>query len=350
MTSWEKELVKELDITWGDAKAILQIAKSELGIDPNEYPEDAKQEIFTKCKEVSVTFEKTPKPEEVLHPRESRLAEQAKKAEKEEQAPKDEPTETEEEDGKIERQKWEIIFVIVMVVVLLIVVISLGVSNRKKSDAEAESSATSAPSGTVSPGCNATVMDFSVPSVALKVKVDSTISTLEIDYAANVFMKTYTAMLENEVESAGASNYCDPYCREISHVEVASADFTNDVVEDDATDGCDAYLEMVFAVNGTYTACEGTPFPGLFTPSSTRRLMPSYESTLRGGGLSSQRNGMNRFLDSDASTCGVCSVGGNSIAYVAPTIEELTEQVEPYVTVLPSVCELVSVDILEVAK
>jgi hypothetical protein len=58
--NWEKELVKLLTVTWGDARAILQIAKNDLGIDPNDYPEESKDEIFAKCEEIAETFEKTP--------------------------------------------------------------------------------------------------------------------------------------------------------------------------------------------------------------------------------------------------------------------------------------------------
>jgi hypothetical protein len=60
-STWEKELVKKLEVTWGDARAILQIAKDELGIDQKDYPEESKDEIFAKCEEVVESFDKTPK-------------------------------------------------------------------------------------------------------------------------------------------------------------------------------------------------------------------------------------------------------------------------------------------------
>ena len=49
---WEKELSKTLDITWGDASKALKRAKKELDIDDKEYPEERKDEVFAKCKEI----------------------------------------------------------------------------------------------------------------------------------------------------------------------------------------------------------------------------------------------------------------------------------------------------------
>ena len=62
MSTWEKELAKQLDVSWGEAKAILQIAKDSMGIDQKAYPEEAKEELFKKCAEVAESFEKKPRP------------------------------------------------------------------------------------------------------------------------------------------------------------------------------------------------------------------------------------------------------------------------------------------------
>ena len=75
--TWEKELVAELDITWGDAHEILKLAKEELGIDADSNPEDSKEAIFEKCRTISAERPKTPKLKPVKLDEEKR--EEAKK-------------------------------------------------------------------------------------------------------------------------------------------------------------------------------------------------------------------------------------------------------------------------------
>jgi hypothetical protein len=178
--------------------------------------------------------------------------------------------------------------------------------------------------------------------------VDPAITEAEIDYAGGIFLKTYMAMLQNELE-ATATNYCDPYCRQITDVSLVGSSFVGNVTDEDLTaEGCTAYLEMVFGVDGTYTGCEDTPFPGLFaTPNATRRSLLGPETFLRGGFFGYDETNEDRFLQT-SDGCGECDA--ESTGPSSPTTEEMVERMNPYISVIPAVCELTSVDMAEIAK
>jgi hypothetical protein len=256
--TWEKQLVKELDVSWKDAKVILQISKHELEIKEKEYPEGRKEDIFQKCHEIAATFPKSAKVVPALHPSLS------KTSTREDIAPEDRPgsngSPTREQpimasqgeyggNDKVDKNKLAI----------AIVGISVGVKNRNKSNEEVPPAATTAPSETTPPECEPIVMDFAVPSLSLTLAVDSDITVSEYDYTADVFTKTYSAMLNNDFDSS-ATNYCDPYCREITGVVLTNTEWAGNTTDAIIQDyGCNAYLEMTFEVEGTYVACEGTP-------------------------------------------------------------------------------------------
>ena len=368
--TWEKQLVKELDVTWKDAKAILQISKHELEIEEKEYPEGRKEEIFQKCHEIAETFPKSAKVVPMLHPSLSKTstrddvlpaAEPGAKG----STTRGEPIMTSQGEyganDKVDRNKLTIAIAVLIVVIAIIVGVAVGVKNRNKSNEEGIGAATTTPPETTPPECTSIVMDFAVPALSLTLAVDSGITVSEYNYAADVFTKTYSAMLNNDFDSS-ATNYCDPYCREITGVVVINTEWAGNTTDSNFQDnGCNAYLEMIFEVEGTYVGCDGTPFPGLFAnPSVTRRFLsdlatiPFSKSFLRGGGLSSMKeeslDSGHRYLQpTDGAACGECSAEGE-ITPIAPTTEELTQQLEPFITVLPSVCEISALNTLEVEK
>ena len=66
--SWERELVKQLDVTWKDAVTLIRLAKTELEIPLKSCPEDQKDAVFERAAEIadSDDFEKSPKPGETV--------------------------------------------------------------------------------------------------------------------------------------------------------------------------------------------------------------------------------------------------------------------------------------------
>jgi hypothetical protein len=163
---------------------------------------------------------------------------------------------------------------------------------------------------------------------------------LQIQYAANVFAKTYEAMIHNNLEQV-TSNYCDPYCREITLVSIVEADSSN-IFEASArqSNECDTELTLTLQVEGTYWACEGSPFPGLFSDPMADEEMAS--NTTTSGELVRMINGNEM--------CQKCLEDSVLDGLIAPSSSDLLEAMEPYVTVLEPICALLSTKVLDDEK
>jgi hypothetical protein len=129
------------------------------------------------------------------------------------------------------------------------------------------------------------------------------------------------------------ANYCDPYCREITDVSVIETE-TSNIFEVSERQGneCDTELKLTFQLEGTYWACEGDPFPGLFAD-------PTNES---------QALGMTGMVLGDTK-CQVCPEDSSS-GPIAPTSAEFLEAMKPYTTVLNPICELLSAEVVDDGK
>jgi hypothetical protein len=72
-----------------------------------------------------------------------------------------------------------------------------------------------------------------------------------------------------------------------------------------------------------------------------------------GGFFSRKEEGFDnghRFLQpTEGAACGECS-GEGEVTPIAPTTEQLAQLIEPFLTVLPSICEISSLDALGVEK
>jgi hypothetical protein len=349
-TNWEKELVKELDVTWGDAKAILQIAKDSLGIDQKENPEESKEEIFKKCHEVAESFEKTPKPakaaassttskpvddgEEEKVPETSTAPAPApapaakpkssvKSGNTESSMPPvtpglPRPTTTQEQQERDNKLMVAVIFTIF--VVAIIIGVTVGIKNNRNGEEP-----TAAPTEEVTL-CEPVEQLFALP-VMVSMAVSSSITEDEIAYTASLMQKTYTALLAGFLEEA--QDYCDPYCRTITGIEVIGYELTGNATNETfVEEGCDDTLVMSYAVDGAFLGCEGADFPGMFA-QLRRRLI-----ALRRG----------RFLQA---TCGDCPGDSGDLGQIAPTGEELVEIMDPFVSILPTVCQLNTIEAME---
>jgi len=354
--TWEEELAKELDVTLDDATAILQVAKNELEIDQKEYPESQKAAVFEKCKVVSKYFDKSPKPKEEKKKAAAAVAATAgataavASKDAAAAAPKtdDDAAAAEvastgsatrkskyEEPQGIDQKQLTVAVICAIFVIAVVVGVAVGVTRNRSADDE-DAPPTSAPTAVVE-DCELQEWEFAVPSLDVTLAVNSEISQAEIDYAASIFLKTYTAVLQGLVDGA---DYCDPYCRTVTDVEIVGSTLTGNVTNQTFVElGCDDTLVLTFAVDGTYQSCEADDWPGLFTEVEARRLASS-NSFLRGAG--------ERFLQSN-STCGECPDDSTSLGQIAPSEEELALIMDPFISILPNVCELVSVTVIEAA-
>jgi hypothetical protein len=216
------------------------------------------------------------------------------------------------------------------------------------------------PSTSIPIECTKSLMKFSETNLILKLAVDPLISDAEMDYAAAVLQKTYTALVENQLEVEEAS-FCDPFCRKISYVRVENATKVDTwtVVEDttffDSTASCTQELELIFSIGGTWVGCTGTEssFPGLFSIPSVgdnifndqkvrRRRLPSRTTSQH-----NLRHVNNRELQDGIEGCGVCPSSVDSLGMLAPSSQGLHEAMQPFITVLPAVCEIVSIELVE---
>ena len=150
-----------------------------------------------------------------------------------------------------------------------------------------------------------------------------------------MFAKTYEAMIDNELNEL-QSSYCDPYCREISDVVVVETATANivETSERQATE-CDTELKLTFRVAGTYWACEGFPFPGLFSDPMESGDADALKMTA---------------IMMENAACQVCPEDSVSNGLNAPTSDELLNAMKPYMTVLPGICELRSAEVLDDSK
>ncbi|KAG7359254.1 hypothetical protein IV203_015843 [Nitzschia inconspicua] len=178
--------------------------------------------------------------------------------------------------------------------------------------------------------CNMTLSTFSESTMVLTLAVTSTITNIEVQYVANVLAKTYEAMIQNNLGD-GHGGFCDPFCRKITQVSIVETVTENifDSSEQQANI-CEKELKVTLSVGGTYWACEGVPFPGLFSePTSDNQ---GYDSI---GKMA------------EDTTCQVCIDDSNIDRLNGPTSLDLLEAMKPYVTVLGSVCDLLSAEFLD---
>jgi len=99
-------------------------------------------------------------------------------------------------------------------------------------------------------------------------------------------------------------------------------------------------LELTFSLEGTYWGCEDEEFPGLFSPDTGARQLKTTQNFLR-------KPSPPRFLEEEYDECPVCPEDSSTTGLTAPTSESLLELMNPYVAVLPAVCELTSAKIVE---
>jgi hypothetical protein len=135
------------------------------------------------------------------------------------------------------------------------------------------------------------------------------------------------------------SNYCDPYCRDITLVSVVDT-YTSNIfdaaVARQSSNECDTELILTLQVEGTYWACEGQPFPGLFSDPLS---VESEASNMTSGELL-------RMISGDE-MCQECPEESTHDGLVAPSPLDLLEAMKPYATVLDPICDLLSAEVLD---
>jgi hypothetical protein len=134
------------------------------------------------------------------------------------------------------------------------------------------------------------------------------------------------------------SNYCDPYCRDITLVSVVETYTSNifDAVARQAPNKCDTELILTLQVEGTYWTCEGYPFPGLFSDPLS---VGSEASNMTSDELI-------RMISGDE-MCQQCSEESTHDGLIAPSPLDLLEAMKPYATVLDPICDLLSAEVLD---
>ncbi|KAL3920950.1 MAG: hypothetical protein SGILL_003007 [Bacillariaceae sp.] len=204
------------------------------------------------------------------------------------------------------------------------------------------SSDASATSAAVAPA-SCSFQPFETDSLKLTMVVKNDLSEDDIEYAGGVFQKTYLSLLQEELAESG-EEFCDPYCRSIVSVN-ATANEVLGVEEGDNTtvaeakqaEECDKVIELTLSVEGMYWSCDDMEFPGLFSMADggeRRGLQSLIQNNLR-----------SRFLAPDDDSCPVCSEDSSTIME-APSQEELIKNMQVYVAILPSICELDSVQVV----
>ena len=235
--SWERELVKQLDLTWGDAKKVLARACDELEIPAGTFPDERKEEVFDRATDIveGDDFEKSVKPTPVSYEelQRQRLAERG--IVPKESLPDDEADGAADKAAEDERKKkrnFLIIVAIIVVIVIIIVGAVVGTRNNNSDSGSDNSPETSAPasgsdtttsteeedettSSTVD-DCVASTKPFYVEDAfTVTFAVDSTITEDEVNYASALLQKTYGSLLEGSLASAAGDlslTYCDPVC------------------------------------------------------------------------------------------------------------------------------------------
>jgi hypothetical protein len=229
---------------------------------------------------------------------------------------------------------WQF-FGISMVAMVVIFGVIIGVLVSKNATLDTSSPATSPPNATnstnstnITLGCETSMKTFESKGLIITMSVASTVSAVEIEYAVNVFKRTYGAMLANELEQAKA-DYCDPYCRNITDVVVSFNTLTTPDARQASTD-CDSSLSLTFSVEGTWYGCNDTAWPGLFIKDGSRRIRRNLRRILE------------ELTDEEESSdsCPVCDEDNPNLGLVAPSISELKEVMNEFFTVIPTICEL----------
>ncbi|KAG7355216.1 hypothetical protein IV203_004572 [Nitzschia inconspicua] len=181
--------------------------------------------------------------------------------------------------------------------------------------------------------CNMTLSTFSESTMVLILAVTSTITNIEVEYVANVLAKTYEAMIQNNLGD-GQGSYCDPICRKITQISVVET-VTENIFEssEQQANNCDTELKVTLSVGGTYWACEGVPFPGLFSePMSDDQVFDSIGA------------------NAEDTTCQVCHDDSTIAGINEPTSLNLLKTMKPYMTVLGSICDLLSAEVYDDGK
>jgi hypothetical protein len=306
---WADELSKELNCRISNAKQILLLAKRELGIPEDELsPIARKAEVFAKAREVAKSYDLTPK---------------------------------DEVQEEVNHNQLIVAIIIALFVIAAIVGVSVGVTRRNRNNEETATEAPTEgpenfPPGGIDPDCPKVEKKFSVPGVVVGMAVSQDITDVEINYAAAVLQKTYTALLQGAIADAG--DFCDPFCRTVTGVEVLDSVIAPDPNSTYTEEGCDSVLAVTYEVSGTFVGCEDTEWPGLVaTPTFRRKLQEDTSSLLRGGFV--------RWLQSD--TCRTCPDDSTNLGNVVPTGEEIIEVLDPFVSILPEICALTDFVIID---
>jgi hypothetical protein len=199
--------------------------------------------------------------------------------------------------------------------------------------------------------------------------VDPSITEAEMDYAGAVLQKTYAALLHNELDAvASSTSYCDPYCRTITSIQVEDVTMVDPTASGmkkrtsgmavlehytkqlpAASSNCTQELEVVFAVEGTWVGCTGSDdaFPGLFNaPAVVDNIFDKEETGRRRRRLSASLRRRSS-TDRNLQDCGSCPDDNGSLGMVAPSAEALNDVMEPFITVLPAICDLISIELVE---
>jgi hypothetical protein len=186
--------------------------------------------------------------------------------------------------------------------------------------------------------CESSFQSYTTDSLKLTMIVKGSITEDDIEYAEGVFSKTYMNLLKNGFDEEG--DVCDPYCRSITDVNATYNEVF--VAEESETENstvaltarqvdeeCNTVAELTLSVQGEYWGCDDSEFPGLFSSGERRGLAKSHFRS--------------RFLAPNDGSCPVCS-DDSELFDLAPSQEELIKALKVYITVLPTICELESVE------
>jgi hypothetical protein len=120
--------------------------------------------------------------------------------------------------------------------------------------------------------------------------------------------------------------FCDPHCRQITTIDIlSSSKKENEQAMDRQGEECTEQVDLIFGVTGTYWTCPDESFPGLFSDSSEASSV-----------VAEARQAMPK-----AASCPACP--GNS---VTPSPQDYAKAMTPFVTVLGPVCDLVSMNVV----
>jgi uncharacterized membrane protein YhaH (DUF805 family) len=273
------------------------------------------------------------------------------------------------------RENRERQFVIMLIICIMSILVVLGIVfgvTASESEEDAFSVPSSGDGDDDGSNCTMTMQNFTESTMMMTMTVvSSTISAVEIQYAASVFEKTYVAMLHNELDGFKAT-YCDPHCREVTGVRITSGqsadtlfDGNSTAGEDEdassnataTTAGCDSEIYLTMVLEGYWWGCADEEFPGLFSDfaGGNNNTANIFDDGSNGTTVTAEaRNGGDgrRFLQDVSGIeeyyCPVCSANSSSLTNItAPSPEELVAAMSPYMTVLPSVCELTSITIVD---